>query len=173
MTGGQVHTSGSSVAFEVLVDGERVDDARWPGRRAAELVQLLALADEHRLLRDQVIEALWPHLDADAGGANLRKAAHHARRALGDPEAVTLHRGEVVLFPARDACSTDVATFEAAADDALAADDVDAARERRSTSYPGDLLPDVALRRLDPAHRDRLSGPPRRSPAAGAGGGSD
>ena len=57
----------------------------WPARRAAELVQLLALADGHRLARDQVIDALWPQLDVEAGAANLRKAAHHARQALGTP----------------------------------------------------------------------------------------
>ena len=70
-------------SFRVVLGDEEFDTDAWPGRRSAELVQLLALADGHRLLRDQVIEALWPHLDVDAGGANLRKAAHHVRQALG------------------------------------------------------------------------------------------
>ncbi len=59
----------------VVVDGQEVAPGRWPGRRAAELVQLLSLSAGHRLVRDQVIEALWPHLPAEAGAANLRKAA--------------------------------------------------------------------------------------------------
>ncbi len=46
--------------FRVVVGGEDVVADGWPGRRAAELVALLALADGHRLTRDEVIEALWP-----------------------------------------------------------------------------------------------------------------
>jgi len=81
-------------AFSVVVDGCEVAADEWPGRRAVELVQLLALADPHRrLTRDQVIEGLWPTLAVEAGAANLRKAAHHARQALGSPDAVELRGG--------------------------------------------------------------------------------
>src|SRR5436309_2733601 len=65
--------------FRVAVGGREVSDAEWPSRRSAELVALLALSDRYRLMREEVIEALWPHLPSDAGAANLRKAAHHAR----------------------------------------------------------------------------------------------
>ena len=55
--------------FRVVVGNWEVRGDAWPGRRAAELVQLLALAANRRLQRDQVIEALWPHLDpAGRGG---------------------------------------------------------------------------------------------------------
>ena len=83
--------------FRVAV-GQEVIDCAWPSRRSAELLQLLALADGHRLLKDQVIDALWPHLCPEAGGANLRKAAHHARQALGHEDAVVLGGGRVALF---------------------------------------------------------------------------
>lgn len=126
-------------AFEVLIDGRTIDDSGWPSKRAAELVQLLALTDNHRLLRDQVIDALWPHLDAEAGAANLRKAAHHARRAVGDPDSITLNRGQVSLFPDRQ-ITTDASQFKAAADLALARGDAEAAR-RALNDYPGELLP--------------------------------
>ncbi|MHB8695905.1 MAG: AfsR/SARP family transcriptional regulator [Solirubrobacteraceae bacterium] len=76
--------------FRVVVDEREIAEGDWPTRRARELVALLALAEGCRLSRDQAIERLWPHLEADAGAANLRKAAHHARRALGDQEAVVL-----------------------------------------------------------------------------------
>ena len=46
-----------------------------PTRRAGELLQLLRLQAQHSLLNEQVVEALWPHLDPAAGSANLRKAA--------------------------------------------------------------------------------------------------
>ena len=74
--------------FRVAISGDEVLAKAWRSRRAAELVQLLALADGHRLTRDQVIEALWPHLQVEAGAANLRKAAHFAREALTSSEAV-------------------------------------------------------------------------------------
>ena len=94
--------------FRVVV-GER-EVADWSTRRAQELVQVLALTHGRRMARDQIIEQLWPHLGAKAGAANLRKAAHHARRALGDPEAVALRAGNVELFPGRTV-STDVEYF--------------------------------------------------------------
>src|SRR5829696_207532 len=77
--------------FGVNISGDEIAADAWPGRRAAELVQLLALADGHRLTRDQVIEALWPHLEAEAGAANLRKAAR------GRAFAATI-RGEAKLL---------------------------------------------------------------------------
>ena len=97
--------------FHAIVGNRVVPEAAWPSRRSAELVQLLALTDRHWLLREQAIEALWPQLDPEAGAANLRKAAHHARQALGQPAAVELAGGRVVLFPQTEV-ETDVACFE-------------------------------------------------------------
>ena len=90
----------------------------WPSRRSAELVQLLALAERRSLQREQVIEALWPHLALEAGAANLRKAAHHARQALGAEDAVVLGGGRVALFPSVEV-ETDVERFERTAEAAL------------------------------------------------------
>lgn len=124
--------------FDVLVDGAPVA-ATWPGRRSAELFQLVALASGHRLTRDEVIEALWPHLPADAGAANLRKAAHHARRALGRPDAVVLRQGEVLLFPDLEV-RTDVEAFTEGAEAALR--DVDRIGANAvEPMYAGPLLP--------------------------------
>jgi DNA-binding SARP family transcriptional activator len=139
--------------FRVVVDGDEIDGDRLGGR-AAELVQLLAVADRRRLARDQVIEALWPHLEAEAGGANLRKAAHHARRALGDAEALALKGGQVELFPTR-AVTTDVAEFEAAARRALDTEDVEGC-DRAASSYAGELLPDARYTEWSLAPRQRL-----------------
>ncbi|HET7444588.1 MAG TPA: hypothetical protein VFJ57_08020 [Solirubrobacterales bacterium] len=111
--------------FEVRIDGEPVAEEAWTHGRSRDLVKLLALAPGHRLVRERVVEALWPQLDADAGVANLHKAAHHARRALGAAEAVVLRDGGVQLAPAA-AVETDVERFEASGDPDL---------------YGGDLLP--------------------------------
>lgn len=140
--------------FGVAVDGREVAADRWPGRRAAELVQLLSLSSGHRLVRDQAIEALWPHLPAEAGAANLRKAAHHARRALDDPDAVVLRDGQVSLFPSC-ARQTDVADFEAAAERASTRGDAAAARAIAAT-YAGDLLPAARYEEWALAPRQRL-----------------
>jgi DNA-binding SARP family transcriptional activator/tetratricopeptide (TPR) repeat protein len=121
-------------------DGDReVLEGDWPARRAQELVALLALTDGRRLVRDRVLEHLWPHLDARAGAANLRKAAYHARRVLGDPEAVVLRSGTVELFPGRKV-TTDVEAFLAAAAAALGGGDP-AACERVAATCTGELLP--------------------------------
>jgi DNA-binding SARP family transcriptional activator len=62
-------------------------------------VKVLALAREHRLHREQVIEALWPELPYDSALANLHKAAHFARRAIGESDAVVVQAGRVSLAP--------------------------------------------------------------------------
>ena len=140
--------------FRVAVNGDEVEAEAWPGRRAAELVQLLSLADGHRLTRDQVIEALWPHLEAGAGAANLRKAAHHARQALASSDAVVLRGGQVALFPSRPV-ETDARHFDAQARAALASGDA-AACAAAASAYSGDLLPEALYEEWTQAPRERL-----------------
>ena len=140
--------------FRVAIGGDEVEADAWPGRRAAELVQLLALADGHRLTRDQVVEALWPHLDVEAGAANLRKAAHHARQALASTEAVVLRGGQVALFPSLPV-ETDVGRFEAQSRAALAGGDA-AACAAAASAYTGDLLPEALYEEWTQAPRERL-----------------
>ena len=55
--------------FSVSVGGEPADGQLT--RRAAELLQLLSLEPQRSLMNEQVVEALWPHLDPDAGSARL------------------------------------------------------------------------------------------------------
>jgi DNA-binding SARP family transcriptional activator len=55
--------------FAVQVNGRQVGDAVWRRRKARTLVKLLALAPDHVLHRDQLIEAMWP--DAASGLNNL------------------------------------------------------------------------------------------------------
>jgi DNA-binding SARP family transcriptional activator len=126
--------------FRVVVGDREIAEAEWRTRRARELVALLALADGHSLARDRVIEQLWPHLDASAGAANLRKAAHHARRALGDQEALVLRGERVELFPDREV-EVDAARFLAAAARALEQPDPDSCATVTAL-VGGELLPD-------------------------------
>lgn len=126
--------------FEVSVDGRRVPLQAWQQRRAAELVKLLALAPRHRLHREQVIDALWPDLPPDAAAANLRKAAHYARAALGSKEAVVLRQGQVGLWPDAE-LAVDVERFETDGKLALSVGAADACAAIAG-SYRGELLPD-------------------------------
>ncbi|MFP5322508.1 MAG: ATP-binding protein [Acidimicrobiia bacterium] len=125
--------------FRVHVGDRVVDEDAWPSRRSVELMQLLALSERRRLLRDEALDALWPHLDPQAAAANLRKAAHHARQALGDPAAVVLRGGAVALFPDRP-LTTDVDELERAAAIALADGDP-AACAAAAAAGTGELLP--------------------------------
>ena len=98
------------------------DELRKLSRRAVELVQLLSLQPRRSLPHEQVLEALWPHLDPDAGSANLRKAAHYARRFMGETNALVLRGGHVYLLPDRTV-HCDAVAFEQAADEALSTGD--------------------------------------------------
>ena len=126
--------------FEIAVDAQPVAAAQWEHRRAQDLVKLLALSPAHRLTRDEVVEALWPHLDAKAGVANLHKAAHFARRALGWPDAIVLRRGVVELAPASRV-------------------DTDVEREIGAgwQGASAELLPDDRFEAWTEPHRDRLA----------------
>ena len=126
--------------FRVLRDGGVVPQEAWQHRRGAELVKVLALARGHRLHREQVIEALWPELPYDAALANLHKAAHFARRAIGESDAVVVHGGQVALAPGA-VVRTDVERFEAEYDPAL---------------YGGELLPEDRYAEWASEARERL-----------------
>lgn len=137
---------------DVEVSGEM----RKLSRRAVELVQLLSLQPRRSLPHEQVLEALWPHLDPDAGSANLRKAAHFARRFIGETDALVLQGGHVYLLPNRTV-HCDAVMFEQAADDALTTGDAAACRTA-VTLYAGDLLPDAPYEPWTDVPRRRLRG---------------
>ena len=140
--------------FAVRVDGVELAAQRWPGLRAAHLVQLLSLQPRRRLTRDRVIDALWPQLGPEAGSANLRKAVHHARQALGRHDAVVLQGGELLLWPGR-AVRVDAEMFERDADAALSRRDAAACAEV-ARRYGGDLLPGTRYEAWTEATRERL-----------------
>ena len=138
-----------------LGDDAQRDEAKAPlARRAAELLQLLSLQPERSLMNEQVVEALWPHLDPDAGSANLRKAAHHARQFLGQPDALVLRGGRVLLLPDRSV-DCDAVRFELAADAALASGEAQSCKAAVQL-YGGELLPDARYETWTEAPRRRL-----------------
>ena len=130
--------------FDVAVDGVPVLPSAWSRRQAAALVKLLALSDRHRLHREQVMEVLWPGLPPESAAPRLHKAAHYARRALGEPgrqgEALSVRGDLVALLPDGD-LHVDVDEFVRRGRRALAGgsgDEVVAALDL----WRGDLLPE-------------------------------
>jgi hypothetical protein len=127
--------------FAVLRDGEPVPDDAWSRRGAASLVKLLALTDGRRMHRERVMDALWPELTVDAAGPRLHKAAHYARRALGDTKGAVLLRQDQVLLLADHEVTVDALVFRSLAAAAVASGSATAADEALA-AYGGQLLPD-------------------------------
>ena len=108
-------------------DGRAVATEAALRRSAGSLVKLLALAPDHRVHRERLLDALWPDVDPVDAAPRLHKAAHYARRDLGRPDAVVVQGDMVALLPTVE-LSTDVEVFERAADAALGTGDREAAR---------------------------------------------
>jgi predicted ATPase len=116
--------------------GEReVQGSVWRLRKGRELVKLLALAPHHQLHREQLMDALWPDLDAAAAANNLNQVVHVARRALGS-EAILLSDDLLRLL-----ATVDVDDFERAAGHARHAGAASAYRAAIAL-YTGELLPE-------------------------------
>jgi len=130
--------------FEVQLGEATVDDSAWRGRKAQQLVKLLAVTPGRSMHREQIADALWPDLDGDSADRQLHKAIHAARRAL-DPELTSgadscwiLTQDRTVRLSPRVKIDADQA--EAAAEAALAAKDAMACNAALA-SFRGTLLP--------------------------------
>jgi DNA-binding SARP family transcriptional activator len=84
--------------FQVSVESRLIDENVWQLKKATNLIELLALAAEHRLQRERVMELLWPNLAPQAASNNLRRTLHVARRAL-DPSRGTAAGYRILTAP--------------------------------------------------------------------------
>lgn len=124
--------------------GQAVSD--WPRRSAKTLIKLLAIQPGHALHREQVIDVLWPKVNAESALNSLGKALHVARRALQpglprrqDSAYLRLADGMLVLNTARVVVDAD--EFEQLAEDALRRREI-AAYDAAFAAYGGELLPE-------------------------------
>jgi DNA-binding SARP family transcriptional activator/tetratricopeptide (TPR) repeat protein len=140
--------------FDVLVDGEPVDPAAWKRRSASALVKLLALSPSRSLHRERVIDALWPDVPVEDAAPRLHKAAHYARKALGQDDAVVLRADTVALLP-EGPVRIDVAEFERLAARAEADGGPEAAAAALG-QHGGELLPDDVYEPWLETDRERL-----------------
>jgi predicted ATPase/DNA-binding SARP family transcriptional activator len=131
-------------SFSVWAGGEKIDNEPWRSRRARSLVKLLALAEGHRMHRDQAAEMLWPDADRAASANNFHQTLFTARQALEPGKAVCL-RLEDGFISLSDGSGqppwVDVEQFEAAAQAAKDGSDP-AACQAALDLYAGDLLPE-------------------------------
>jgi DNA-binding SARP family transcriptional activator len=145
--------------FAVRVDGRPVPAEEWRRRHAASLVKLLALAPHRTLHREQVMDTLWPATPVDRAAPRLHKAAHYARRSLGQPHALVLSGDSVSLLPDTDVV-VDVDEFEERAKQALDAvpepGQINESAAAVAECWPGELLPEDRYEPWLEDHRDRL-----------------
>jgi DNA-binding SARP family transcriptional activator len=120
--------------------------SNWQRRSAKSLIKLLAAHRGHALHREQVLDLLWPNVDADAALNGLGKALHAARRAI-EPELAPrqtsryLRLTDSMLALDGDNVAVDVDRFEHLATIALRSHDL-AAYESALDAYGGVLLPE-------------------------------
>lgn len=127
--------------FEVTWKKKRVQANQWKRRKAAALLQWLAL--ERLLLKGQAIEFLWPETEPIVGANNLYRTLYALRKtlteglALDTPEAVfTFDNGRLRL---NEDVWVDVQEFK----QLLAAKPAPAdALQQAIALYQGELLPD-------------------------------
>ena len=123
--------------FRTVVDGVAVPQSAWARRHAAALVKVLALADGRRLHREQVLDLLWPGVETAVAAPRLHKAAHYARKALGD---TALGTGNEMLW-LNEHVEIDAAEFHALGERAAREQSAPRATEALAL-YGGPLLPD-------------------------------
>jgi DNA-binding SARP family transcriptional activator/Tfp pilus assembly protein PilF len=141
-------------SFRVAIDGEQLPDSRWRQRKAALLLQRLALEPGQRLHSEQLMEALWPDAGADAARNSLHKTIHLVRSALEPdlPRPADSHflltRGQQVVLSAPERVRIDVADFLSAAQDR----NLDTA----VALYEGPLLPEEPYEEWIAQRREQL-----------------
>jgi DNA-binding SARP family transcriptional activator len=124
--------------------GQAVSD--WPRRSAKTLIKLLAVQPGHALHREQVIDVLWPKVNAESALNSLGKALHVARRALqpGLPrrqDSAYLRLADGMLVLSTDHAIVDTDQFEQLAEDALRRREL-SVYEAAFAAYGGELLPE-------------------------------
>jgi DNA-binding SARP family transcriptional activator len=149
--------------FHVCVGARQVDDSAWRRRKAAAIVKLLALAPQHRLHREQLMDMLWPDFEPQAAANNLRTTLHAARGVLVSPaadaspqRALYLQGNPLELYPTGTVW-VDVHAFEAAAA-AARQGPTPAAYQAALALYTGDLLPEDRYEEWTLRRREELHG---------------
>src|SRR3979411_1255638 len=98
MTLTEVNSSPMTSRITVSAGQNQILARHW-GQRVAGSILFPPIRARYRLHRgtslprENVIDLLWPDFSPAAGAANLRKAVHYARAALGAAPAIGSHGG--------------------------------------------------------------------------------
>jgi DNA-binding SARP family transcriptional activator len=147
--------------FRVSVGSRSVEPADWGRRSAPSIIKLLALAPNHQLHREVLLEQLWPASSAESALNSLNKAIHAARRALEPgldrrmPSRYLHTDGAQLRLASAGGLQIDLEAFEAAAAAALRDPSVEQFR-RALDCYGGELLPDDRYADWTLSHRESV-----------------
>jgi DNA-binding SARP family transcriptional activator len=143
--------------FEVYRDSAPIPPAEWRGQKPRDLLKILLLAQGRYVSSDQLCEWLWPGVDPESAGANLRSTVSDLRKLLepelarGRDSTYVLTRHEGYAFDLTAPLSLDLADFERAT-----AATTRAGLESALTLYRGDLLEEDPYAEWALAERQRL-----------------
>jgi len=147
--------------FDVARAGSWIRAQDWTRRKAAALLQRLAY--ERRLVKDQVIDFLWPESDMDSGSNNLYRVLYSLRHTL-DAALGPGTAGEVVSFEDRILSLRDTVWVDATEFERLCkivpreTSNQRAARLKKALAlYGGDFLPDERYEEWTLPHRQALA----------------
>jgi len=133
--------------FEVAFGDRILPNAAWQRRHATGIFKVLLANPGYRVLREQVLEYLWPGASAAAVQNSFYKALHYLRTALethtgrvGIGRMIVSERDVLYLAPGLIA-EEDAAEFERAAQTARVRGAI-VDYERAASLYGGEYLPD-------------------------------
>ncbi len=154
--------------FQVLRGDQEIRDRDWRSVKARHLLQLLLIERGRMLPREQIMDMLWPGLDAESASNNLRVTVSRLIRALepdrpeGAPTYYLLQQGDTYGFNIESDHWYDVAEFVRAVElgrHALQRNQLNEARkafQEAVTLYSGPFLPDSLYEDWSVVERERL-----------------
>ncbi len=147
--------------FRVEREGEAVPDSAWPRKSGKLLVKMLAVASEHRLHREVLIDRLWPEADPTAAGNSLHQAILVVRRVMDASRSAAKREscirlsGDMVTL-ITESVSIDIDKFENLARYGLRSREVDELTSAVDI-YGGELLPEDRYEDWAEGRREHLA----------------
>jgi len=135
--------------FEVEVDERPLEVGRKTPRKVLALLKALVAMGPREVPEQQLIDALWPDDEGDAGHKALSITVLRLRRLLGDNDLIRQQGGKLSIDPQR--CWVDAWAFERR----LAAKDA-GSLDKALALYGGSFLPDDTDASFTVAARERL-----------------
>jgi DNA-binding SARP family transcriptional activator len=83
--------------FAVYRGDTAIEDSAWKRQKAKKLFKLLLLAPQRQLLKDQILDALWPEKTPESATNNLHRTLFILRRVL-QPELENAAHSPYILF---------------------------------------------------------------------------